>query len=105
MKLTTAVRATRRGLLQIQPPLNHLIQVGAPSLVVAAPTMPEQPRVFQRPCATCREKMVDYSARHFPFCSIQCREQDLDSWMVEKYKIKGASAEDNEAEYASEEDG
>ncbi len=42
-------------------------------------------------CPGCREKRVRRDQSTFPFCSPECRDQDLSSWADEKYRIAGPS--------------
>ncbi len=46
-------------------------------------------------CPTCGKK-VEWTAasKYRPFCSERCKQIDLGAWAEEKYKIAGASPQD-----------
>jgi endogenous inhibitor of DNA gyrase (YacG/DUF329 family) len=48
-------------------------------------------------CPTCSAK-VEWRAENAyrPFCSARCKQIDLGAWAEEKYKIPGASPEDEQ---------
>ncbi|MCI0651017.1 MAG: DNA gyrase inhibitor YacG [Planctomycetes bacterium] len=50
-------------------------------------------------CARCRDprRVLSPDSQYFPFCSRECRERDLSSWIREEYRVPARSADAGDA--------